>query len=132
MYFVLYSARSWYLIALRTLKSQNCGRQGGFAPWNPARNQSLTPSCYYDHFPIVFFPYKTQSSSTKRTLVKMLGQIPCLGSHPASLWNHTISNFCYSSHTVVTPHNFKILLSLPRLFHPTISKFYEPFTWNFF
>ena len=54
------------------------------------------------------------------------------GVHLAWLWNLTISNFCHSFYMVITPHNFKILLSLLWLSHPTISKFYQPSAWVFF
>ena len=39
---------------------------------------------------------------------------------------------CHSSCLVITIQNLKILLSLLLLSHPTISKFYQLATWNFF
>ena len=33
---------------------------------------------------------------------------------------------------IIQPHNFKILLSLLWLSHPTVSKFYQLSSWNFF
>ena len=55
-----------------------------------------------------------------------------LCTHPAWLSNPTISRFCHPPYIVIIPHNFKILLFLPRLSHPTIWKFYQHCTWSFF
>ena len=56
------------------------------------------------------------------------------GTSPAWLWlsNSTIPKFCHLSYMVIISHNFKALLSLPWLPHPTISKFYQPFTIELF
>ena len=48
------------------------------------------------------------------------------------LLNPIFLKFCYSSYMVSTLHNLKILLTPLCLFHPTISKFYQLSTWNFF
>ena len=55
-----------------------------------------------------------------------------LAAYPAWLLSPTISKFWYSSYMVITLHNFKILLSLLLLSHPTISNFYQHANWNFF
>ena len=53
------------LMALNTLKIF-----GLCPPLKPHQGSDSGPNYDYDHH---FFPYKTQSSSTKRTLVKRLG-----------------------------------------------------------
>ena len=56
------------------------------------------------------------------------------GTPPAWSWltNSTISKSCHLSYMGIISHNFKALLSLLWLSHPTISKFYQPFTMDFF
>ena len=54
------------LIALNTLKSQ----KKGLCPLKPHQGSTLDPNYDSDYH---FFPYKTQSSSTKQTLVKVIG-----------------------------------------------------------
>ena len=44
----------------------------------------------------------------------------------------SISKFCHSPYMVITLQFSKILLFLLLLSHPTISKFYQLATWNFF
>ena len=41
-------------------------------------------------------------------------------------------NFSHLPYMIIIPHNFKIFLSRLWIFHLTISKFYQPFTWNLF
>ena len=53
-----------------------------------------------------------------------------LGAHPT--WLSKPSKFCYFSYMVITPNHFKILLSLLWISLSTISKFYQPYTWNSF
>ena len=48
------------------------------------------------------------------------------------LWNSTISKLCRLSYMVIISRNFKALLSLLWLSQPTISKFCQTFTMNFF
>ena len=43
-----------------------------------------------------------------------------------------VSKFCHPSYMVIISHNFKALLSLLSLFHPTISNFTNLPPWNFF
>ena len=40
--------------------------------------------------------------------------------------------FCHLSYMVIITPSFKVLLSLLSLSHPTISKFVQPFTMEFF
>ena len=55
-----------------------------------------------------------------------------LFAYPTQLRNPTASKFCHSLHMAITFHSLKILLTLLFLPHPTVSKCYQPVTWNFF
>ena len=56
-----------HLIALKTLKSQ---KELGLCPLKP--HQGSVPDPIYEYYHQLF-PYKTQSSSRNKTLVKVLG-----------------------------------------------------------